>query len=73
MISKLENEQINQITVLSPAGAVSGVIDRGDTVKCLAKQLNLRVPESEIKRIKEEGSFSPGLQLGAIAKSIGEK
>ncbi|WP_353932101.1 site-2 protease family protein [Okeanomitos corallinicola TIOX110] len=72
VISKLENEQINQVTVLSPAGAVAGIIDRGDTVKCLAQKLNLRVTESEIKRIKEEGSFSPSLQLGVIAKSINE-
>lgn len=70
VISKLEDEQLNQITVLSPAGAVAGIIDRGDTVKCLAQQLNLRIAESEIKRIKEEGSFPTGLQLGVIAKSI---
>ncbi|MBD2292035.1 site-2 protease family protein [Anabaena sphaerica FACHB-251] len=69
VITKLENEQLPQITVLSPAGAVAGVIDRGDTVKCLAQKLNLRITEAEIKRIKQEGSFPPGLQLGVIAKS----
>ncbi|MEA5577895.1 site-2 protease family protein [Anabaena sp. UHCC 0451] len=73
VINKLETEQLSQITVLSPAGAVAGVIDRGDTVKCLAQKLNLRITEAEIQRIKEEGSFSPGLQLGVIAKSIEEK
>ncbi|TAE60082.1 MAG: CBS domain-containing protein [Nostocales cyanobacterium] len=73
VISKLEDEQLNQITVLSPAGAVAGIIDRSDAVKCLAKSLNLRIAESEIKRIKEEGSFPPGLQLGVIAKSISKK
>jgi Zn-dependent protease/CBS domain-containing protein len=70
VINKLENEQITRITVLSPAGAVAGIIDRGDTVKCLAEKLNLRITTDEIKRIKEEGSFPPGLQLGGIAKSI---
>ncbi|WP_413174433.1 site-2 protease family protein [Anabaena azotica] len=70
VINKLENEQLSQITVLSPAGAVAGVIDRGDTVKCLAEKLNLRITDAEIKRIKEEGSFPPGLQLGVIAKSV---
>jgi Zn-dependent protease/CBS domain-containing protein len=72
VINKLETEQLTQITVLSPAGAVAGVIDRGDTVKCLAQKLNLQITPAEIKRIKEEGSFSPGLQLGVIAKSIGD-
>lgn len=70
VINKLETEQLTQITVLSPAGAVAGVIDRGDTVKCLAQKLNLRINEAEIKRIKQEGDFPPGLQLGVIAKSI---
>ncbi|KAF3885850.1 MULTISPECIES: site-2 protease family protein [Nostocales] len=69
VINKLENEQLQRITVLSPAGAVSGVIDRGDLVRALAQKLNLRVTEAEIKRIKEEGSFPPGFQLGTIAKS----
>lgn len=73
VINKLENEQLHQITVLSPAGAVAGIIDRGDAVKCLAQKLNLRVTEAEIKRIKEEGSFPPGLQLGVIAKSVGDR
>jgi Zn-dependent protease/CBS domain-containing protein len=70
VINKLENEHLTQVTVLSPAGAVAGVIDRGDTVKCLAQKLNLRITEAEIKRIKEEGSYPPGLQLGGIAKSV---
>ncbi|OYE02288.1 site-2 protease family protein [Nostoc sp. 'Peltigera membranacea cyanobiont' 232] len=70
VINKLENEQLPRITVLSPAGAVAGVIDRGDIVRSLAQKLNLRLTDAEIKRIKEEGSYPPGLQLGVIAKSI---
>ncbi|NJM72119.1 MAG: site-2 protease family protein [Scytonema sp. RU_4_4] len=70
VINKLEKEQLPRITVLSPAGAVAGVIDRGDIVRELAQKLNLRITEAEIKRIKEEGSYPPGLQLGVIAKSV---
>lgn len=70
VINKLENEQLPRITVLSPAGAVAGVIDRGDIVRSLAQKLNLPVTDIEIKRIKEEGIYPPGLQLGGIAKSI---
>ncbi|MBD2514911.1 site-2 protease family protein [Nostoc sp. FACHB-973] len=69
VINKLENQQLSWITVLSPAGAVAGVIDRGDIVRALAQKLNLRITDAEIKRIKEEGSYPPGLQLGSIAKS----
>ncbi|MDM3847470.1 MAG: site-2 protease family protein [Aphanizomenon gracile PMC638.10] len=70
VIRKLETEQLSQITVLSPADAVAGVIDRGDIVQALAQKLNLPITTAEIKRIKEEGSFPAGLQLGAIAKSV---
>jgi Zn-dependent protease/CBS domain-containing protein len=69
VINKLEDEQLPRITVLSPAGAVAGVIDRGDIVQGLAQKLNLRFTDAEIRRIKEEGSYPPGLQLAVIAKS----
>jgi hypothetical protein len=41
----------------------------GDIVRALAQKLNLKITDAEIKRVKEEGSFPPGLNLGAIAKS----
>ncbi|MBD2346137.1 site-2 protease family protein [Anabaena subtropica] len=70
VINKLENEQLPLVTVLTPADAVAGVIDRGDIVKALAQKLGLRITDAEIKRIKDEGNYPPGLQLGVIAKSI---
>ena len=63
------DQQLPWITVLSPAGAVAGIIDRGDIVRSLMQKLKLRISEAEIKRIKEEGNYPPSLQLGAIAKS----
>jgi Zn-dependent protease/CBS domain-containing protein len=69
VINKLENQQLPRITVLSPAGAVAGIIDRGDIVQALAKKLKLRISDTDIKRVKQEGSFPPGLQLAVIAKS----
>jgi Zn-dependent protease/CBS domain-containing protein len=68
-IDQMETHQLQRLTVLSPAGAVAGIIDRGDIVRSLALKLNLKISDAEIKRIKEEGSYPPGLQLGAIAKS----
>jgi Zn-dependent protease/CBS domain-containing protein len=69
VINKLENEQLPRITVLSPAGAVAGVIDRGDIVSAVAQKLGIPFTDVEIKRVKEEGTYPPGLQLGVIAKS----
>ncbi|MBF2006132.1 MAG: site-2 protease family protein [Chlorogloeopsis fritschii C42_A2020_084] len=69
VINKLENENLPRLTVLSPAGAVAGVIDRGDIVRAVAQTLGLRMTDADVKRIKEEGSYPPGLQLQVIAKS----
>ncbi|MBD2210254.1 site-2 protease family protein [Calothrix sp. FACHB-156] len=69
LINKMENAQLPRITVLSPAGAVAGVIDRGDIVRTVAQKLNFRIGDAEIKRIKEDGNYPSGMQLGVIAKS----
>lgn len=69
VINSMETQQLPWITVLSPAGAVAGIIDRGDIVRSLVQKLKLQISEAEIKRIKEEGNYPPSLQLGAIAKS----
>jgi len=69
VVNQLETQQLPRITVLSPAGAVAGLIDRGDIVRTVAQKLNLRITDAEIKRVKEEGSYPPGLELGAIAKA----
>lgn len=72
VIQRLEVDQLNRITVLSPAGTVAGVIDRGDIVGTIAKKLNLPISNAEIKRIKAEGTYPQGLQLEAIAKAATE-
>ncbi|MDM9382781.1 site-2 protease family protein [Chlorogloeopsis sp. ULAP01] len=69
VINKLEKENLTRVTVLSPAGSVAGVIDRGDIVRAVAQTLGLRMMDADIKRIKQEGSYPPGLQLQVIAKS----
>ncbi len=72
VINSLEARQLKRLTVISPAGAIAGVIDRGDIVRAVAKKLNLPIPDAEIKRIKAEGTYPPGLQLPAIAKATNE-
>ncbi|CDM94466.1 MAG: site-2 protease family protein [Limnospira sp. PMC 1291.21] len=69
VINQMESQGLPRITVLSPAGAVSGIIDRGDVVRAVAKSLRVPIPEANIKRIKEDGSYPPGLPLDAIAKT----
>ena len=72
VIQLLENNKMPRITVLSPAEAVSGVIDRGDIVRAIAKKMNLQISETAIKQIKDEGAYPPGLQLAAIAQAAAD-
>jgi Zn-dependent protease/CBS domain-containing protein len=70
LIHKLEAETLSKITVLSPAGAVAGVIDRGDIVRVVADKMGFSLSDEAIRQVKEAGVFPVGLQLGAIAQSI---
>lgn len=72
VIAKLEELALPRLTVLTPADAVAGVIDRGDIVQAIAERLGLGVAPAMIQRIKEEGEYPPGLQLAAIARSVAE-
>ncbi|MBE9101915.1 site-2 protease family protein [Vacuolonema iberomarrocanum] len=72
-IDKLERLTLSRITVLTPAGAVAGVIDRGDIIRALAQKLGVSVPETMIQQIKDDGKFPPSLPLQAIAKSMIEE
>lgn len=71
-IIEMENHQLTLLTVFSKAGAVAGIIDRGDIVAAVAKKMNLPISPEQIKRIKEEGSYPAGFHLGAIAKATTE-
>ena len=55
VLKKMECHQQKQITVLSPAGTVAGIIDQGDIVRGMAKYLKLNISEAEIKLVKTEG------------------
>lgn len=70
VINHLQQHHLGFITVLSPAGTVSGVIDRSDVVRCLNTVLNLNLTDADLNRIKEEGKYPPGLPLALFAQSI---
>lgn len=67
VIKLMESQSLLRIIILSPADSVVGVIDRGDVVRAVARFLNITILETEIRRIKEEGKYPPGFELGAIA------
>lgn len=69
VVEQLETDNLRSITVLSPAGAVSGVVDRGDIVRTIAERLKIPIASSLIQQIKEKGVYPEGLQIPAIARS----
>ncbi|MFM7472097.1 MAG: site-2 protease family protein [Nodosilinea sp.] len=71
-IGQLEKLSLARLTVLTPADAVGGVLDRGDIVRVLGDRLKLAIPATVIQRIKEEGQYPPGFQLGAIAQAVSQ-
>lgn len=73
VITKLEDLALPRLTVLSPADAVAGVLDRGDIVRTVAERLGFNVAPAMIQRIKEEGEYPPGLQLAAMARSVADE
>jgi len=70
VINQLERSGDRTLTVLSPAAAVAGVIDRGDVVKAIVTQQGLPIPEAEIKRIKQEAVYPSYLPLVNLVKSL---
>lgn len=72
VIQLLEAKELRRITVLSPAGAVGGVIDRGDIVRVLAERMNMPISEAMVKQIKQDGAYPPGFNIVTIAQQAAE-
>ncbi|MFN4194882.1 MAG: site-2 protease family protein [Thermosynechococcus sp.] len=68
-VCTLEEQQQRFVTVLTPADAVAGVIDRGDILLALAKQLHWQLGKQDIQRLKREKHYPPELQLLELAKT----
>lgn len=70
VVAELERLRLGRLTVLSPADAVAGTVDRGDAVRAIAQKLGVRFSEADIRRIKTEGTYPAGLNLAAIAQTL---
>lgn len=70
VIMKLEALQLHHITVLSPAGSVAGVIDRGDIVRAIGTKLGVDISDAIIRQVKQTGSYPSDLPIPSLAKSL---
>lgn len=72
VVKQLERDRLPRVIVLSPAGAVAGVVDRADAVKAMAQAMKLPLSDADFARLKSEGGYPAGLNLAAIAATIPE-
>ncbi len=70
VVNRLESAPLPRIVVLSPTGAVEGLIDRGDVMRALSRKLGWGLNEQDIRRIREEGAFPAGLRLYELSKRL---
>ncbi|MGB2926580.1 MAG: site-2 protease family protein [Limnothrix sp.] len=70
VICRLEEIEENFITVLSPAGAVAGIIDRGNIVQAIAQEYTIEIPVTELERIRTDRVYPSGFPLVDIAKQL---
>ncbi len=66
----LEQSQLRELTILTPASAVAGVVDRAGIVQSIAQKTGMTIPKSEMEWIKNEARYPTSFPLVAIAKSI---
>ncbi|CCI25747.1 site-2 protease family protein [Microcystis aeruginosa] len=69
VVQKLETIQDPMLTVLTPASAVAGVIDRGDILKAIAIKYQIPLEETDIERARE-GVYPSYLPLNVIAAAL---
>lgn len=68
-IDYIDRQQATRLTVMTPAGAVAGIVDHGDMVQALTRAFGVPCSAAEVKRIKEEGRFPNNLPLVNLARS----
>lgn len=70
VIYQLDQQQHLDLTVLSPTHAVAGVIDRGDIVERILKDLNLVLPTKNWETIAQSQAYPPELPLMQLARTL---
>lgn len=73
IVCQLEELEENFITVLSPAGAVAGIVDRANIVQAIAKEYTIEIPAAELTRIRTDRVYPSGFPLVDIAKQLQSK
>ncbi|AZB72228.1 site-2 protease family protein [Synechococcus elongatus] len=66
----LQTARPSYVTVLTPSGAVAGIIDHADVIQALGKKLGFQLPPSELQQIRGQATYPEGLPLEMLAQSV---
>lgn len=69
-IAALQTAQPSYVTILTPSGAVAGIIDHADVIQALGKKLGFQLPASELQQIRGRAAYPDGLPLEMLAQSV---
>ncbi len=69
VMAVMKQHQLRVITVLTPTGAVAGLIDKADIVAGLAQQMGFVVSDKVLNQIRERNEFPPGFPLDQLAEA----
>ncbi len=70
VVQILETITDSKLTVLSPAGAVAGVIDKSDVVRAIAAKYDSGLTDADIEQVKSSGKYPPFLPLNTVANTL---
>ena len=63
VIQMMRQAEPRRILVFTPAGAIAGLIDRGDVVAMAARQLGVVLPQEVVQRVRDSEEWPPGFQV----------
>ena len=70
VVERLEEGPLTHLTVLSPAGAIAGIIERAQIVKTVMNSIDIALPEAELEKVQQNQSYPSFMPLPAIVESI---
>lgn len=70
VITVLQTAQPSYVTVLTPSGAVAGIIDHADVIQALGKKLGFQLPPEDLQQIRGRAAYPDGLPLEMLAQSV---
>lgn len=70
VICTLETLEDNFVTVLSPAGAVAGVIDRALIIQAIAREYAMEIPTEDIQKLRNERVYPKSFPIAEIAQQL---